>query len=61
MKIIGEKLSQKEMLEVKGGWSCFCLHNEHTFTCDTIADCQTEVNSSCTDGPGKDATCRSGG
>ncbi|KOF01950.1 hypothetical protein OB69_14525 [Roseivirga seohaensis subsp. aquiponti] len=62
MRIIGEKLSQKEMLEVKGGaWSCRCLHNEFTFNCDTIADCQTIVNSSCTNGEGKDATCRGGG
>ncbi|NVJ45965.1 MAG: hypothetical protein HWE07_02525 [Cytophagia bacterium] len=59
MKIIGEKLSKKEMLDVKGGaWSCFCKHNNYTFTCETLAACQTEVNQHCTDGEGTDATCR---
>lgn len=59
MNIIGEKLSNQEMLSIKGGaWSCFCRHNEYTFNCDTIEDCQNITNEHCTDGEGKDATCR---
>ncbi|KOF01951.1 hypothetical protein OB69_14530 [Roseivirga seohaensis subsp. aquiponti] len=60
MKIIGEKLTQQEMLGVKGGLiSCYCTNSPGSITaCQTLVECMNIMSWLCDDG---EAWCKEWG
>ncbi|KOF01949.1 hypothetical protein OB69_14520 [Roseivirga seohaensis subsp. aquiponti] len=59
MIIIGKKLSNVEMLNVKGGiYTCTCIYGDpNSFTCENLISCNAATAVECPDGEGTDSTC----